>query len=209
MFLLRLQCLVNNQPLLLKQVVVYLLDGVTPASLFHPITNQPISNVLKTDASGFISFKIVALNTLTFRTLVGLTLSPSAYTLYDTSNPLPAPTVETEIALPCAEMIVEGYAVKVNALNQLERCSAFEAGHLNTLIGLAKQTGNIGNVIAVAEDEYMTNTSWAWQPDKPVFLGTDGTLTQSLIGVVFVQQVGVALTPTKIVIRISQPIRRA
>lgn len=208
MFLLRLQCLVNNQPLLLKQVVVYLLDGVTPASLFHPITNQPISNVLKTDASGFISFKIVALNTLTFRTLVGLTLSPSAYTLYDTSNPLPSPTVETEITLPCAEMIVEGYAVKVNALNQLERCSAFNLTHLNTLIGLAKQTGNIGNVVAVAEDEYMTNTSWAWQPDKPVFLGTDGTLTQSLIGVVFVQQVGVALTPTKIVIRISQPIKR-
>ena len=209
MFLLRLQCLVNNQPLLLKQVVVYLLDGVTPASLFHPITNQPISNVLKTDASGFISFKIVALNTLTFRTLVGLTLSPSAYTLYDTSNPLPAPTVETEITLPCAEMVVEGYAVKVNALNQLERCSAFNATHLNTLIGLAKQTGNIGNVIAVAEDEFMTNTAWAWQPNKPVFLGIDGTLTQSLIGVVFVQQVGVALTPTKIVIRISQPIRRA
>lgn len=209
MFLLRLQCLVNNQPLLLKQVVVYLLDGVTPASLFHPITNQPISNVLKTDASGFISFKIVALNTLTFRTLVGLTLSPSAYTLYDTSNPLPSPTVETEITLPCAEMIVEGYAVKVNALNQLERCSAFNLTHLNTLIGLAKQTGNIGNVIAVAEDEFMTNTAWAWQPDKPVFLGTDGTLTQSLIGVLFVQQVGVALTPTKIVIRISQPIKRA
>jgi hypothetical protein len=209
MFLLRLQPLINSQPLLLKQVVVYLLDGVTPASLFHPITNQPISNVLKTDASGFISFKTVALNTLTFRTLVGLTLSPSAYTLYDTSNPLPAPTVETEIALPCAEMIVEGYAVKVNALNQLERCSAFNATHLNTLIGLAKQTGNIGNVIAVAEDEFMTNTAWAWQPDKPVFLGTDGTLTQSFIGVLFVQQVGVALTPTKIVIRISQPIRRA
>lgn len=209
MYLLRLQPLVDNQPLLLKQVVVYLLDGVTPASLFHPITNQPISNVLKTDASGFISFKIVALNTLTFRTLVGLTLSPSAYILYDTSNPLPAPTVETEIALPCSEMIVEGYAVKVNALNQLERCSATTLADLNTLIGLAKQTGNIGDIIAVSEDEFMVNTAWAWQPKKPVFLGTDGTLTQSLIGVVFVQQVGVALTPTKIVIRISQPIKRA
>lgn len=209
MFLLRLQCLVNNQPLLLKQVVVYLLDGVTPASLFHPITNQPISNVLKTDASGFISFKIVALNTLTFRTLVGLTLSPSAYTLYDTSNPLPAPPVETEIALPCAEMIVEGYAVKINTLNQLERCSSTNLADLNTLIGLAKQTGNIGDVIAISEDEFMVNTAWAWQPKKPVFLGTDGTLTQSFIGVLFVQQVGVALTPTKIVIRISQPIKRA
>lgn len=209
MYLLRLQAIVNGQPQINKQVAVYYADGNTPAVLYNPTTEVAIGNQLKTDASGFISFKIVALNTLTFRTLVGLTLSPSAYTLYDTSNPLPAPTVETEITLPCAEMIVEGYAVKVNALNQLERCSAFEAGHLNTLIGLAKQTGNIGNVIAVAEDEYMTNTAWAWQPDKPVFLGTDGTLTQSLIGVLFVQQVGVALTPTKIVIRISQPIRRA
>lgn len=209
MFLLRLQCLVNNQPLLLKQVVVYLLDGVSPPALFHPITEQPIGNIFKTDASGFISFKIVNLDTLTFRTLIGLTQSGSAYTLYSGAALQPEPSTETEVNYPCGEMIVEGYAVKLNALNQLERCSAFNATHLNTLIGLAKQTGNIGNVIAVAEDEYMTNTSWAWQPDKPVFLGTDGTLTQSLIGVVFVQQVGVALTPTKIVIRISQPIRRA
>lgn len=209
MYLLRLQCLVNNQPLLLKQVVLYLLDGVSLPTLFHPITNLPISNVFKTDASGFISFKVASLQTLTFRTLIGLTQSASAYALYGTSNPLPAPSVETEVNLPCAEMIVEGYAVKVNALNQLERCSATNLAHLNTLIGLAKQSGNIADVIAVSEDEYMTNTSWAWQPDKPVFLGIDGTLTQSLIGVVFVQQVGVALTPTKIVIRISQPIKRA
>jgi hypothetical protein len=209
MYLLRLQPLINNQPLLLKQVVVYLSDGSTPASLFHLITNQVIGNVFKTDASGFISFKTLALNTLTFRTLVGLTQSGSAYLLYDTSNPLPAPTVETEIALPCAEMIVEGYAVKVNSLNQLERCSSHNLAHLNTLIGLAKQTGNIGDIVAVSEDEFMTNSSWNWQPDKPVFLGTDGALTQTLIGVLFVQQVGVALTPTKIVIRISQPIKRA
>ena len=209
MYLLRLQALINNQPLLLKQVVLYLADGVSPPTLFHAITEQPIGNIFKTDASGFISFKIVNLDTLTFRTLIGLTQSGSAYPLYSGLPIQPDPSTETEVNYPCGEMIVEGYAVKVNALNQLERCSAFNATHLNTLIGLAKQTGNIGNVIAVAEDEYMTNTSWAWQPDKPVFLGIDGTLTQSLIGVVFVQQVGVALTPTKIVIRISQPIRRA
>jgi hypothetical protein len=106
-------------------------------------------------------------------------------------------------------MIVEGYAVKVNSLNQLQRCSSTNLADLNTLIGLAKQTGNIGSMVTVAEDEFMTNTSWTWIPNKPVFLGINGTLTQSLIGVLFVQQVGVALTPTKIVIRISQPIKRA
>ena len=176
MFLLRLQALINNQPLLLKQVVLYLADGVSPPTLFHAITEQPIGNIFKTDASGFISFKIVNLDTLTFRTLIGLTQSGSAYPLYSGLPIQPDPSTETEVNYPCGEMIVEGYAVKL---------------------------------IAVAEDEYMTNTSWAWQPDKPVFLGTDGTLTQTLIGVLFVQQIGVALTPTKIVIRIAQPIRRA
>ena len=205
MYLLRLQAIVNGQPQINKQVAVYYADGNTPAVLYNPTTEVAIGNQLKTDASGFITFKIVSLTTLTFRTLTGLT----QYTLYSGAALQPEPSTETEVNYPCGEMIVEGYAVKLNALNQLERCSAFNATHLNTLIGLAKQTGNIGNVIAVAEDEFMTNTAWAWQPDKPVFLGTDGTLTQSLIGVVFVQQVGVALTPTKIVIRISQPIRRA
>jgi len=209
MYLLRLQAIVNGQPQINKQVAVYYADRNTPAVLYNPTTEVAIGNQLKTDASGFITFKIVSLTTLTFRTLIGLTQSGSAYTLYSGAAPQPEPSTETEVNYPCGEMIVRGYAVKLNALNQLERCSAFNATHLNTLIGLAKQTGNIGNVIAVAEDEFMTNTAWAWQPDKPVFLGTDGTLTQSLIGVVFVQQVGVALTPTKIVIRISQPIRRA
>ncbi len=209
MYLLRLQAIVNGQPQINKQVAVYYADRNTPAVLYNPTTEVAIGNQLKTDASGFITFKIVSLTTLTFRTFIGLTQSGSAYTLYSGAAPQPEPSTETEVNYPCGEMIVGGYAVKLNALNQLERCSAFNATHLNTLIGLAKQTGNIGNVIAVAEDEFMTNTAWAWQPNKPVFLGTDGTLTQSLIGVVFVQQVGVALTPTKIVIRISQPIRRA
>lgn len=209
MYLLRLQAIVNNQPLLLKQVAVYFEDTVTPAVLFHPVTEQPLSNLFVTDASGFITFKVEVLTTLTFKTVVGLTQSPTAYPLYSTATPPPIPAIETEIRLPCAEMIVEGYGVKTNNLNQLERCSAFDLNDLHKLIGLAKQSGNIADVITVVEDEFMENTAWNWVPQKPVFLGTDGTLTQSLIGVLFVQQVGVAINPTKIVIRISQPIRRA
>lgn len=54
MYLLRLQALINNQPLLLKQVVLYLSDGVSLPTLFHAITEQPIGNIFKTDASGLI-----------------------------------------------------------------------------------------------------------------------------------------------------------
>jgi hypothetical protein len=210
MYLLRLQPLINGQTQLLKQVAIYYADGSTIATLFDPRTEQPISNVLKTDASGFVTFKVLTLTTLTFRLLTGLTLSPTAYPLFSstTSPTPPSGVIETEVSLSCGEMILEGYAVKTNSLGQAIRCSANNLTHLNTLIGIAKQTGNIGDVIAIAEDEFFTNTAWTWVPDKPVFLGANGTLTQSTTGLLFVQQVGVALSPTKIVIRISQPIKR-
>lgn len=210
MYLLRLQAVINNTPLLLKNIALFAADGVTLVSLYDPVNGQAISNVFKTDASGFISFKIATLQTLTFKTLQGLTLSPAAYPLYSATAPVTPPinVIESEITLPCAETILEGYAVKVNGLGQLEKCSANNLTHVNTLIGLAKQTGNIGEIITVSEDEFMTNTAWAWVPDKPVFLGVNGTLTQDTTGLLFVQQVGVALTATKIVIRISQPFIR-
>ncbi len=83
MYLLRLQAIVNGQPQLYKQVAVYYADGNTPAVLYSPTNETAIGNQLKTDASGFITFKIVSLTTLTFRTLTGLTLSPAAYVLYN------------------------------------------------------------------------------------------------------------------------------
>lgn len=90
MYLLRLQALINGQPQINKQVAVYYADGNTPAVLYNPTTEVAIGNQLKTDASGFISFKIVSLTTLTFRTLTGLTLSPAAYSLYNgVSTPPP------------------------------------------------------------------------------------------------------------------------
>lgn len=209
MYLLRLQPLINGQTQLLKQVAVYYADGRTIAALFDPRTEQPISNVLKTDASGFVTFKVETLTDLTFRLLTGLTLSPAAYPLYDGIATLPPSQVsETEVNLTCAETIFEGYGVKINPLGQLEKCSASNLTHIYGLIGLAKQNGNTGEVITIAEDEFFTNSSWNWNPDKPVFLGINGALTQNLTGLLFIQQVGTALSPTKIVIRITPALQR-
>lgn len=90
MYLLRVQAVINGQPQFLKQVAIYYADTSTVAVLFDPVTEQPISNVLKTDASGFVTFKMIALNTLTFRLVIGLTPSTAAYPLYDgISTPSP------------------------------------------------------------------------------------------------------------------------
>jgi hypothetical protein len=107
MYLLRLQAIISGQPQINKQVAVYYADGNTPAVLYNPTNETPIGNQLKTDASGFISFKIVSLTTLTFRTLTGLTLSPAAYALYSgvatpppQINPIPVANWEDIVLTP-------------------------------------------------------------------------------------------------------------
>jgi hypothetical protein len=112
------------------------------------------------------------------------------------------------VRLPCAETILESYAVKLNSANQLEKCSAFDINHINSLIGLAKQTGNLNELITVNKSDLITNSTWSWTPNKPVFLGLNGTLTQAPIGVAFLQQVGIAITATQLLIRILQPFKR-
>ena len=83
MYLLRVQAIIEGQPQLLKQVAIYYADTATLANILDPVTGQPISNVLRTDASGFVTFKVLTLNTLTFRLVTGLTPSTAAYPLYD------------------------------------------------------------------------------------------------------------------------------
>lgn len=92
MYLLRVQAVIEGQPQLLKQVAIYYADTSTLANILDPVTEQPISNVLKTDASGFVTFKMLALNTLTFRLLIGLTLSALAYDLYTSELIVPPPS---------------------------------------------------------------------------------------------------------------------
>ena len=98
MYLLRVQAVIEGQPQLLKQVAIYYADTATVANILDPVTEQPISNVLRTDASGFVTFKVLTLNTLTFRLLTGLTLSASAYPLYDGIETPPPPLNPTPVA---------------------------------------------------------------------------------------------------------------
>ena len=49
----------------------------------------------------------------------------------------------------------------------------------------------------------------ALTPDEPVYLGLNGVITQALPATGFIQQLGVALTSTKILVAINQPIRLA
>lgn len=210
MYLLRLQALINGQPQIYKQVAVYYADGNTPAVLYNPTNETAIGNQLKTDASGFITFKIVSLTTLTFRTLTGLTLSPAAYSLYtDSSTPTPLPPLNTEIQLPCAETIIAGQVVSIDPiLNQFRLASAAVGSDITKVVGVALQSGNVGQVIRVVTNDIFYSATFNFTYPAPIFLGANGTLTQNPTGLAFRQQIGVAVSPTQFNIQIGLPIKR-
>ena len=210
MYLLRLRAIVNGQPQINKQVAVYYADGNTPAVLYNPTTEVAIGNQLKTDASGFILFKIVSLTTLTFRTLTGLTLSPAAYSLYtDSSTPTPLPPLNTEIQLPCAETIIAGQVVSIDPiLNQFRLASAAVGSDITKVVGVALQSGNVGQVIRVITNNIFYSATFNFTYPAPIFLGANGTLTQNPTGLAFRQQIGMAVSPTQFNIQIGLPIKR-
>lgn len=74
-------------------------------------------------------------------------------------------------------------------------------------LGLVLQAASPGDPVRVARSGLVSDASWSWVPGVAVMLGPYGTLTQvqhDEYG--FVIDVGVAVTPTQIVVRIAQPL---
>lgn len=74
-------------------------------------------------------------------------------------------------------------------------------------IGIASEGANIGGAPSVQYAGTMTYIGWNWIPEVPVFVGAGGMLTQVPVSTGFSQVVGVPLTPTLLLVTISQPIR--
>ena len=72
-----------------------------------------------------------------------------------------------------------------------------------TVVGVTRQAGT--SVYVVREGE-LTDLSFSFTPNSPVFLGLNGALTQTAPSSGFVLQVAVALTTTKIQIGVDDPI---
>lgn len=76
-------------------------------------------------------------------------------------------------------------------------CDAANPAHLGKCIGITTGAVVAGEVATVQTIGPMTESSWTWA-EGAVFVGTNGSLTQSLAGLAFIQQVGVALSATSI-----------
>ena len=76
----------------------------------------------------------------------------------------------------------------------------------NKVLGMTTGAVSIGSEATVQVSGFIEESSWNWDVDLPVFLSTDGQLTQSAITSGFSLIVGKPRTATNMFISISEPI---
>lgn len=76
----------------------------------------------------------------------------------------------------------------------------------NVVLGITRGAADAGQPVQIQFMGLLTEPSWAWVPDLPVFCGINGLLTQAAPTVGFSLVVGIATTPTQVFIGAKMPI---
>lgn len=76
----------------------------------------------------------------------------------------------------------------------------------SSVLGITLHAAEDGDQINVAASGEIVEPSWAWVIDAPIFVGVAGVLTQTPPPTGFLLVVGVATSPTSMLVSIKQPI---
>lgn len=120
---------------------------------------------------------------------------------------LPGPAAGTSFTRAAAANVSGGKAVTLNAAGQCLHADGAKASMANSVVGISLNGGAPGaDITIITNGGEIEETVWNWQANKPVFLGTDGALTQVAPTSGYLLVVGVAVGPTRMLVKIQQPI---
>ena len=83
---------------------------------------------------------------------------------------------------------------------------ATNLAHFNRVLGITVGAIENGASGSVRIGGFMTEPTWNWQPDKFIYLGTNGLLTQNPPATGFLLEIGQPINPTKILVDIKFPL---
>lgn len=78
--------------------------------------------------------------------------------------------------------------------------------HAYALAGLTTQAVSAGSIVQVQSSGSLTEQSWNWTQDEPVYVGNNGMLTQTPPATGFICIIGIPINNTTLLINIQQPI---
>ena len=119
-----------------------------------------------------------------------------------------APGVAGGVVVTCtAGEALGGHRVVVlNAAAEAVYASNVVPEHLHKVLGMTTGAVILGAEVTVQTGGEMTEPTWAWVLDAPIFLGENGLLTQTEPTTGFSLVVAFPVTATKIFIKLREPL---
>lgn len=118
----------------------------------------------------------------------------------------PAGPDVSQLTRPASGAIGGQRMVIGNSDGSVSYADASTAAHLGKVLGLSFNAANNGENVAVLVFGYTEFNGWAWNTSLPIYLGTNGLLTQTPAVSGFSQIVATAETATRIYLRLREPI---
>lgn len=96
--------------------------------------------------------------------------------------------------------------VKTTTSGKVGYASSVDMASANTILGMTLNAAADGDTLTVIQSGKVIEPSWTFTPDTHLFCGVDGTLTQTQPATGFSLVVGIAISPTEVLLGIKQPI---
>ena len=153
--------------------------------------------------------------------------APSVITLDDTTDLLVLPVEDTQVVVaagvqgppgipgPAGGQVLERTAGELlsalravfeDAAGLVWLADAAEAGEVFTLLGVTTTAADAYQQVLVQRLGAIDDAAWSWTPGVRVYLGAAGQLTQTPPATGFDVLIGVALSPTRLLLNIQDPI---
>jgi hypothetical protein len=96
-------------------------------------------------------------------------------------------------------------AVYASGSGQVDYADRTNPAHRGKVLGITTGAVSQGVDVQIQQAGEITEPSWNWS-NGPVYLNTNGTLTQTAPTSGFLQEIGVAISPTRLMIDLKPPV---
>lgn len=129
-------------------------------------------------------------------------------TRWNDSPYIPATTTPAYLSLiGTAGVALGGHRVVIESLGSLYYADTTNLAHVNRVVGLTLNACSLGQSVVYVKDGLVTEPSWAWNTSLPVWLSTNGLLTQSPSNTTgFVMIIGNPVSSTSLYVSLKTPI---
>lgn len=119
---------------------------------------------------------------------------------------LPGPAGIGTVIYATGDQAIGGHRVVKATATGVDYADSSNSSDQGKVVGITASAFAAGDLVKVYTAGEIIESTWTWTPG-PVYLGTNGLLTQTVPTSGFVQQVGVAHEPTKLVVQILSSIK--